>query len=246
MKKQFFAAVTSIAVVAAMSVSAFAVAPGSTNGTATAEVTVSKTEATTVPAVGVEDAQIEVSAGAFDLPDGTKVEIVMEKEDLKDDKAAQEVVIKQIEEKLAAISDVVVDSAPGADTKVVVSAVNTKIDISAYADNQVIEPNGDITITVAYDGASNKVAHFLDNGSIELLDLKTSGTVCSFTTKSFSEFYMITVDETPAAQPEQTTTAATEPTTNAPVKDNPSTGVVLVAIPAVAAAAAVVLSKKRK
>ena len=229
MKKQIFTAVASLAVVAAMSVSALAVAPGSTNGTATATTTVSKTEEATFTPVGVADAKVVASAGAFDVPDGSEVKIEMTVTDLKGNEAKQEEVKKEITEKLVT----------SATEQVTVTAVNTEIDISAYLDNAVIEPNGDVTITVAYDGASNKVAHMKDDGTVEILNLKVDNdTIASFTTKSFSSFYMVTVSE-------EATTPQPDETKPDPDKNQP-TGVVLAVIPAAVAAAAVVVSKKRK
>lgn len=214
MKKQIFSAVASLAVVAAMSVSAFAVDAGSTNGSATGSQTITDETAVSIIPEGVSDVKIEAAAGVF--PAG-ELTIKIEVESVSADEAAT--------------AEATIETGAAVD----VTAVNTKIDIEALVDGVVVEPDGTVTITVAYDGASNAVAHVKDDGTVEILALNVSGNVASFNTTSFSDFYMVTVADVDNGD------------TNKPSDDkNQPTGVVLAVIPAAAAAAAIVVSKKRK
>ena len=115
-----------------------------------------------------------------------------------------------------------------------VKAVNTVITITA--DDGETQPDGSVKVTVAWDGASNQVIYVGDDGKVEVLPTERNGDLITFTTTHFSDFYMVTATV-------NTNGGTNQPDNN---KDNPSTGVVLAVIPAVAAAAAIVVSKKRK
>ena len=212
MKKQIFSAAVALAAVAAMSVSAIAVDAGSTNGSATGSQTLGADTAVSITPAGVDNVKVEAPAGVFGegtLTINISVNAV--------DAAAAAAEKSEIESKTAATN----------------VTVNTKIAIEALLDGVVVEPNGTVTITVAYDGVSNKVAHVKDDGTIELLDLTVNGTIASFNTTSFSEFYLIT--------------ATVTGDTNTPTDDkNQATGVAIAVIPAIVAASAIVVSKKRK
>lgn len=214
MKKQIFSAVVALAAVAAMSVSAFAVDAGATNGSATGSQTITDETAVSIVPEGVEDVKVEAAAGVF--PAG---ELVINIE------------VEPVSEADAATVATTIEAGASVD----VTAVNTKIDIEALVDGTVVEPDGSVTITVAYDGVSNAVAHVKDDGTVEILDLNVTGTIASFNTTSFSDFYLITrtVDQNGS-------------TNGADDDKNQATGVALAVIPAIAAASAIVVSKKRK
>ena len=206
MKKQIFSAVASLAVVAAMSVSAFAVTAGSTNGSAEGEIKDGKV--TLDNSVTVEG----------DLPEGTVVTVVDEKATEEDTKA-------------------VADAVEATKSDLDVTSVNTVIDITAKdAEGVAVQPNedGSVTVTVAYDGVSNAVL-YLGEDKIEELELKVydDKSFASFTTSHFSTFYMVTLNE----NGDDNGTGSDKPV---------NTGVVLAVVPAIAAAAAIVVSKKRK
>ena len=217
MKKQIFSAVVALAAVAAMIVSAFAVDAGSSNGSGTGTQTVTADTAVSITPEGVTDVKVEAAAGVFGEGELT--------------------INVDVEPVAAATATTVATSIQNAVANTVVSAVNTKIDIEALLDGVVVEPNGTVTITVAYDGVSNKVAHFKNDGTVELLDLTVSGNVASFNTTSFSEFYMVTAT---------VNTPATGDTTTTTPDKNQATGVALAVIPAIVAGSAIVVSKKRK
>ncbi len=148
-------------------------------------------------------------------------------------------------------------------------------------DSKAVQPAGEVTLTLPIpkdnQGKTIKggtVAHGLSNGTVENLPIvnidtyKTDGFV-KVVTKSFSPFTITFAtfgmdfeeDETTTEATEATTeapadtTEATEATTEAPAQTgstnggedkNVGTGVVLAVVPAAIAAAAVVISKKRK
>lgn len=217
MKKQIFTAAASLAVVAAMSVSAFAVDAGSTNGKSEATADLSKpVNATTSTGV-----QIEAASGVF----GTEGTVTFDV-DVEPATAEQKTTVLAAAEKA---------------TNVKVTAVNTVIDISAFIDGKEVGPNGEVKITVAWDGVSNCVIYVDDKGAVEVMptDHEKDSTVISFTTKHFSAFYMVTAEEV-SNNGNGSTDGKDDPDKNAP------TGVVLAVIPAAIAAAAIVVSKKRK
>ena len=219
MKKQIFSAAVALAAVAAMSVSAFAVDAGSTNGSATGTQTLTEDTAVSIQPAGVDNVKVEAPAGTFGVGNLT-INITVEKVEA----TAATAVVAEIENAVADVD---------------VTAVNTKIDIEALLDGVVVEPNGTVTLTVAYDGVSNAVAHIKDDGTVEILDLVVNGNVASFNTTSFSDFYMITATV-------NNNTGSNGNTNNNTEDKNQATGVALAVIPAIVAASAIGVSKKRK
>ena len=219
MKKQIFSVAVALAAVAAMSVNAFAISAGSSNGSATGSQTITEDTPVSITPEGVTDVKVEAAAGVFG--------------------AGELTVNVSVEPVEAAAATTVAASIQNAVANVSVSAVNTKIDIEALLDGVVVEPNGTVTITVAYDGVSNKVAHFKDDGTVEMLDLTVNGNIASFNTTSFSDFYMVTATvNTPNDTNGDTSTTTPD--------KNQATGVALAVVPAIVAASAIVVSKKRK
>ena len=199
MKKQIFSAVASLAVVAAMSVSAFAVDAGSTNGSASGK-------------VGDDGKFTSAVATVEGLPAGTEVEVEVEPVAAA---AAQEVLDKVAKDTTATVK---------------VTAVNTVVDVDAGE----VQPDGSVKVTVASDGVSNGVIYIGEDGKVESLPTETTDTTLTFTTTHFSTFYLVTL-------------ATTGDTDNGNGDDkNQPTGVVLAVVPAIAAAAAIVVAKKRK
>lgn len=131
-----------------------------------------------------------------------------------------------VEPVAAATAKTVAETIEKALTNVDVKAVNTVIDISAMADGAAVQPDGSVKITVAWDGASNQVIYVGDDGKAELMPTEKVGDTIVFTTTHFSAFYMVTADVDGDSVP--------------------PTGVVLAVVPAAIAAAAIVVSKKRK
>ena len=217
MKKQIFSAVASLAVVAAMSVSAFAVDAGSTNGSGSGTAQLAPDKAVSIIPAGVQGVQIDAAAGVF----GTEGELVIEVD-----------VEPVAEAKAAAVAETIDEAEVG----VVVKSVNTVIDISAFIGDLAVQPNGEVKITVAWDGVSNQVIYVGDNGEVEVMPTEQTGNVIAFTTTHFSDFYMVTVDED----------SSNGDTSGSGDDKNQPTGVVLAVIPAIAAASAIVVSKKRK
>ena len=221
MKKQIFSAAVALAAVAALSVNALAIDAGFSNGSGTGTQTITEDTPVSITPEGITDVKIEAAAGVFGAGDLT--------------------INVSVEPVEAAAATTVAASIESAVAEATVSAVNTKIDIEALLDGVVVEPNGTVTITVAYDGVSNMVAHFKDDGTVEMLALTVSGNVASFNTTSFSDFYMVT------ATVNTVSGGDTNGDTNTTTPDkNQATGVALAVIPAIVAASAIVVSKKRK
>lgn len=197
--KKVLSAVIALTAVAAMSVSAFAVDAGSTNGSA--EGTADKDGKVTL------DNSVVVEG----LKEGDKVTVDVEA--------------------VTAVDDAVktaVEGKVGEGAKVNTSVVITGIELG---ENQTA------TVTVAYDGASNKVVYVSDDAkTVEVIDLDvaTDKLTATFKTTHFSTFYLVTVPENG------------QPGTGDNGDKNEPTGVVLAIVPAAVAAAAVVVSKKRK
>lgn len=216
MKKQIFAAVASLAVVAAMSVSAFAVSAGSSNGSA--EVTVQENGSVEFVSDTVEGLAIKADAGVFKA--GTKVESTVAY--VKEDQ-----VIKVEESVTAALASGNIATSSGEKvTSFKVESVDAVVEVSALLDGAEVQPDGAVKITVARDPKqdSNKVIYIDDKGNVEVLPTDVKDTTITFTTTHFSDFYLVTIDE----------------------DEIPNTGVILAVFPAAIAAAAIVISKKRK
>lgn len=215
--KKIIASLAAIATVLSLSVASFAVDPGNTNGEVGGTETIKADAATDF--VFDNGNTVEAAAGAFEA--GKEVEIKLEATPVDN----------------AAASDVAEAVAAAEGGKDVV--LNTKVSITATSDGVAVQPNGDITITVAYDGKSNAVAYVGEDKKVEAIELKVDGDKACFTVKHFSDFYMVKVANVDAFLG-KTTPPATSGDENKP------TGVAIAIVPAAIAAAAVVVSKKRK
>ena len=213
--KKIIASLAAIATVLSLSVVSFAADPGDSNA---------KVEETKTVEEGKETeysfdtgATVVAAAGAFDA--GTEVKIELE---------ATPVSNTEVADAAAAVS-----KAEGGEGVV----FNTKVSITATSDDVEVQPNGDITITVKYDGESNAVAYVDKDGKVEAIELSVDKdtNTASFTVKHFSDFYMVKV-----ANVEKFLGKASSGDNNKP------TGIAIAIVPAAIAAAAVVVSKKRK
>lgn len=218
--KKLFSAAISLAVVAAMSVSAFAVDAGSTNGTNV------EAEAT----VGA-DGTVAVEVGTIANITGTGFTA-------DDTLSITASVNPAAEDAVAADAVKAIATAIGAGN----ATVNTVIDISALLGDVALTsfPAGaSMTVSVAYDGVSTAAVYVKDDGSVEKFDLTVSEdkTTCEFTVTHFSTFYLVSAAEDGAGD--------TGDAGNGDDK-NQGTGLAIAVIPAAVAAAAVVISKKRK
>ena len=241
MKKQIFTAVASLAVVAAMSVSALAVDAGSSNGSDT----------TTVKADGsvefvsskVEGLVIEAAAGVF-------------KEGVELDVDVEPVTAEEVAEVESAVTNALatgkIKTSSGATANIVMKSVEAVVDIKAMLDGAAVQPDGSVAITIAKSAGqtSNQVIYLGDDGNVEVLPTSVTATTLTFTTKHFSDFYVVTVDESTVVTDDGANNQApgTGDTNGSNSGDdkNAATGVVIAVIPAIAAAAAIVVSKKRK
>lgn len=232
MKKRILTSVVAIAAAMSLSATAFAAAAGVTDGKQESQlVAVEKDKETVMESA----AGVSVSAPANSFGD-TVESVKMVAEITKTDN-------ETAKDTAAAIASVIKD------LKVETEAtVNTKIDIKLLdqADKEV-QPNGKVKVTVAYDGQSNIVA-YVEGNKVEFITLTVDGNFCSFLTSHFSDYYLVKVDKDQVEAlegKEGTATAAGD--TNKPGDDkNEPTGFALAIVPAAVAAAAVVVSKKRK
>lgn len=223
--KKIIASLAAIATVLSLSVASFAVEPGDSNSKAEGTETIKADAATEF--VFDNGNEVEAAAGAFEA--GKEVKIELEASKIEDNAGVD-----------AKVSEAVA-AAAGNDV-----AFNTKVSITATADGVAVQPNGDITITVADDGVSNAVAYVDADGKVEPIALSEAkdGKV-SFTVKHFSDFYMVKVADVDAFLKSADDTTSTEAPA-ATTGGNPNTGVAIAIVPAAIAAAAVVVSKKRK
>lgn len=232
--KKIIASLAAVATVLSLSVAAFAEAdpttdapaadPGSTNGLKTSTVKVEADKPTQV----TFDNGVAVSApaGAFEAG----VEVTFE---VKPEPADQAAVATTLETLQAKDKD---------------AAINTVIDVTVKdKDGKVVQPaeGKKVTVTVAYDGVSNAIAYVDDKNNIEWIKLTVSEDkkTASFETGHFSAFYMVTVSDDILKQIDGVTGDPEKPGTD---DKNKPTGVAIAIIPAAIAAAAVVVSKKRK
>lgn len=219
MKKQILTAAASLAVVAAMSVSALATELGDSNGYFSDKVNVKAGEAISIEFPGYADSKVVFSADAF----GEGV-LEVDMSVFPIDYWYTEDEIEELTEKLAEDADAEIES------------INTYVNISAYLDNVSVEPDGTATVTIAKDNGSNAVIHRAKNGKYEVLTLTVKDDLATFETKSFSPFYLVTL----------ATEGGDDQSGDTGANNNAKTGVVLAVVPAIAAAAAIVVSKKRK
>ena len=222
--KKIIASLAAIATVLSLSVASFAVEPGDSNSKAEGTETIKADAATEF--VFDNGNEVEAAAGAFEA--GKEVKIELEASKIEDNAGVD-----------AKVSEAVA-AAAGNDV-----AFNTKVSITATADGVAVQPNGDITITVAYDGVSNAVAYVDANDKVEPIALTVDGDKACFTVKHFSDFYMVKVADVDAFLKSADDTTSTEAPA-ATTGGNPNTGVAIAIVPAAIAAAAVVVSKKRK
>ncbi len=142
------------------------------------------------------------------------------------------------------------------------SAITYELHLYAADGTTAVQPAGEVTLKLAIpekfkglDLSSDKVSHKCNDGTVEQLDVlnmdtyKTDGFVICKTTK-FSGFTLEfdvpedTTTEAPAVS-EETTTEAPAADTQPADDGNQPTGVALAVIPAIVAAAGIVISKKR-
>lgn len=224
--KKIIASLTAVATLLSLSATAFAaVDPGSTNGKK--EETVKVEEGKDVEVTLAEGITVAAPAGAFTAGSEVKFVVDIQKADPADVAIPQETITGKVD---------------GA-------KIETKIDITATVDDKAVQPadGKKVTVTVAYDGVSNIVAYIDDKNAIEWIKLNVSEDkkTASFETSHFSAFYMVSV----AADKVDSLLGDASGDTNKPGTDkgdNKPTGVAIAIIPAAIAAAAVVVSKKRK
>lgn len=233
MKKKFFAAAVAFVATMSLATSAFAAAPGGTNGSASTEVKVEADKETKFETD--KGLTIDAPAGAFEA--GADVKMEANIADVAADTTATTVTAPKIEQAIEQIASV-----SGSEAKV---EVNTKIEISLTSGGVAVQPNGKVKVTIAYDGKSNVVCH-VNGNDIEFFTLTVNGSTCSFETEHFSDYYMAKVDNTVVEKVVGQ---------KATVKDNggnnnPGTGVALAVAPAALAVAFVgvtaIVSKKKR
>lgn len=238
MKKGIFASVVACVAAMSLSVAAFAAAPGSTNGEQKSETTIEKDKEVSV----VLDNGTSIDAPANTFAEGVKVTFATNPQEV----AGTDATAKTEETVKKAIAQISTEAK--ADI-----VVKTKIEVTATdADGKAVQPaeGKKVKVTVAYDGVSNIVVYVGNDGKVEFLALVVSEdkNTAYFETSHFSDFYMATVDEADVEKlVGKDTTVKADGDTNKPTDDkNQPTGVVLAIVPAAVAAAAVVVSKKRK
>lgn len=228
MKKKFFAAAVAFAAAASLAASAFAAAPGATNGKVEAQATAVADQTTEIKTdIGLE---LEAPAGVF--PEGVEVKL---EADVKPVEAASNAA-KTVEDAVAKLADVSGEQAS--------VTLNTYISVSLTSDGAAIQPNGSVKVTVPFDGKSNAVA-YVNGVSVEFFKLVVDGTVCSFETGHFSDYYMVNVDEAVIEK-----IAGQSVTVDGGAVNNPGTGIALAVAPAALAVAFVgvtaIISKKKR
>lgn len=229
MKKKIFAAAVAFVATMSLATSAFATEAGGTNGTASTTVKVEAdkpTEFTTD-----KDLAITAPAGAFEA--GVEVKMDADVTAPKAEAVAAET--KTIEAAVADIAKVTGDAAK--------ATVNTKIAITLTADGKSVQPKEEVEVVVAPDDVSNAVA-FVDGKKVEFIKLDKEGGKWSFKAKHFSDYYLVTVDDTLLSKLEGKSTEVKDDT------NNPNTGIALAIAPAALAVAFVgvtaVVSKKKR
>lgn len=227
MKKRIFTSVVAIAAAMSLSVAAFAIDPGATNGAQSSDAVAVVADQETVME-GDKGMTITAPAGSFG---DTVTSVKMVADVTATDNASAS--------SAAAAIEGLVDSQ---------FSVNTKLSITLEdQDGQAVQPNGKVTVTVAYDGTSNIVA-YVNGDYVEFIALTVAADkkTASFETSHFSDYYLV---EVPADQVSSLVgkTSDVAGDTNKPSDDkNQPTGFALAIVPAAVAAAAVVVSKKRK
>lgn len=236
MKKRIFTSVVAIAAAMSLSAAAFAaVEPGATNGSQSSEaVTVVADQETVME--GDKGLTIAAPAGSFS-DTVTSVKMVAD--------------VTATDNTAAASTATAIDAVAKANNVTTEITVNTKLSITLEdQDGKAVQPNGKVTVTVVYDGVSNIIA-YVDGNNVEFIALTVSADkkTASFETSHFSDYYMVKVadDQVEALAGKSGSADNAGGDVNKPSDDkNQPTGVVLAIVPAAVAAAAVVVSKKRK
>lgn len=229
MKKKIFAAAVAFVATMSLATSAFAAAPGSTNGSASAQVKVEADKATTIETD--KGLTLDAPAGAFEAGAEIKLEAKI------DWVQSAPTTTKKVEDAIASIASVSGNAAK--------ATVNTKLEINLTSNGTAVQPNGKVKVTVAYDGKSNVVA-YVNGNTVEFYALTVNGNTCSFETSHFSDYYMASVDEAVVSKlAGNSATVDGNGSTN-----NPSTGIALAVAPAGLAVAFVgvtaIVSKKKR
>ncbi len=229
MKKKIFAAAVAFVATMSLATSAFAAAPGGTNGTATAEVKVEADKATTIETD--KGLTLDAPAGAFEAGADIKLEAKI------DWVQSAPTTTKKVEDAIASIASVSGDTAK--------AVVNTKVEINLTSNGAAVQPNGKVKVTIAWDGKSNVVA-YVNGSTVEFYALTVSGNTCSFETSHFSDYYMASVDKTVLSSIE----GKSADVNNSGNNNNPGTGIALAVAPAGLAVAFVgvtaIVSKKKR
>lgn len=229
MKKKIFAAAVAFVATMSLATSAFAAAPGGTNGTATAEVKVEADKATTIETD--KGLTLDAPAGAFEAGADIKLEAKI------DWVQSAPTTTKKVEDAIASIASVSGDTAK--------AVVNTKVEINLTSNGAAVQPNGKVKVTIAWDGKSNVVA-YVNGSTVEFYALTISGNTCSFETSHFSDYYMASVDKTVLSSIE----GKSADVNNSGNNNNPGTGIALAVAPAGLAVAFVgvtaIVSKKKR
>ncbi len=239
MKKRILTSAIAFVAAMSLSVAAFAAAePGATNG----KVEATQKDITAETPIDIKsDLGLTIAGDAGTFAEGV-TEVKMDADIAATDNTKDEAAAKTINE---AIEKLVKDAK--ADLQ-----INTKLAISLFdQDAKAIQPaeGKKLTVTVAYDGVSNAIAYVGDK-KVEFIKLNVSEDkkTASFDVTHFSDYYMVKVADSVVADLEgKSADVGTAGDTNKPTDDkNKPTGVVLAIVPAAVAAAAVVVSKKRK
>lgn len=231
MKKKIFVAAVAFVATMSLATSAFAAAPGGTNGTASAEVKVEADKATTIETD--KGLTLDAPAGAFEAGADIKLESNIQWV------SSAPTTTKKVEDAIASIASVSGNSAK--------ATVNTKLEITLTSNGASVQPNGKVKVTVAYDGKSNVVA-YVNGGTVEFISLVISADkkTCSFETGHFSDYYMASVDEAVVEK----IAGKSADVNNGGSNNNPGTGIALAVAPAGLAVAFVgvtaIVSKKKR
>lgn len=231
MKKKIFAAAVAFVATMSLATSAFAAAPGGTNGTASAEVKVEEGKATTIEtSTGLT---LDAPAGAFEAG----ADIKLESDVIYVSSAPTST--NMVESAIASIASASGDAAK--------ATLNTSIKITLSSNGNAVQPNGKVKVTVAWDGKSNVVAYVnKDKGVVEFFALTVNGNFCSFETDHFSDYFMASVDKSVVEK----IAGKSADVNNGGSNNNPGTGIALAVAPAGLAVAFVgvtaIVSKKKR
>lgn len=229
MKKKIFAAAVAFVATMSLATSAFAAAPGGTNGTASAEVKVEADKATTIETD--KGLTLDAPAGAFEAGADIKLEAKI------DWVESAPTTTKKVEDAIASIASVSGDTAK--------AVVNTKVEINLTSNGTKVQPNGKVKVTIAWDGKSNVIA-YVNGSTVEFYALTVNGNFCSFETDHFSDYYMASVDKSVVEK----IAGKSADVNNGGSNNNPGTGIALAVAPAGLAVAFVgvtaIVSKKKR